>query len=412
MEAFGVRFLVAPQSSLAALSFIFAGIVLGTVSGLTPGIHVNNLALLVAASISLIPGPPHLVGTTLLAAAVVHSFLDVIPALALGVPDPAMAVTALPGHTLVLEGRGREALRLSAVGSAGALVLAVPLAIPLTRGMELAYPTVRAHLPLLFSVLGLFLLWGEADTVARLGGILSLGLSGLLGVLVLDLPVAGLLPSGDVLAPLFAGLFGAPVLLDALGGNGVPPQDDSRIALSPEAVGVASGAGTLAGAIVGYVPGVSSAIGATVALASLPGDLGDRGFIVASSGVNTANTIFALFALIALGTPRTGVLVAFDEAALPLAVPLLVLAVCVAGCVGAALVLTVGDRYLSVVGSLDNDRLALGVLGLLVVLSGVFAGFTGIGVFGVSALLGLLPTRFGARRVHLMGVLMVPIALA
>jgi putative membrane protein len=74
-------------------------------------------------------------------------------------------------------------------------------------------------------------------------------------------------------------------------------------------------------------------------------------------------------------------------------------------------VLLVGDPYLDLVGDLDNTRLAVGVLCLLGVVSLLFAGLVGVLVFLVASLVGLIPARFGARRVHLMGVLIGPLAL-
>jgi putative membrane protein len=155
---------------------------------------------------------------------------------------------------------------------------------------------------------------------------------------------------------------------------------------------------------------VSSAVAATVALVAIPRS-GDRGFVVATSGVNTANTVFALFALVALGTPRTGVMVALEEAEAPLNLPLLLAAVVVGAAAGLAVLLAVGDRYLRVVGRADATRLSLSVLAFLGLLSAVFAGVTGVATFVVATLVGLIPARLGARRVHCMGVLMVPLAV-
>jgi putative membrane protein len=78
---------------------------------------------------------------------------------------------------------------------------------------------------------------------------------------------------------------------------------------------------------------------------------------------------------------------------------------------GYLLVLAVGDRYLTVVGRLDYRWLSLAVLSLLVGVAFLFAGAVGVGVFILAGLLGLLPPRLGTRRVHLMGVLMGPLAL-
>jgi len=405
------RLALAPEATLATLGFVLGGVALGTCSGLVPGLHANNVALLLAAVAADVPGPPRLVGAAVLAAGVVHTFLDVVPALALGVPDPSMAATALPGHRLVLEGRGREAIRLSALGSGLAVLLAVPLALPVTGAMVAVYPTLRAHLPLALALVALLLVVTERGRLAMAGGVVALCLAGALGWATLDLDPAAPLAAGGTLAPLFAGLFGAPVLVESMGGGGVPPQDDATVTLPGRAVGGLGFVGTLSGAVVGYVPGVSAAVAATVSLLAVPGRHGARGFLVATSGVNTANTVFALFALVALGSPRTGVLVAFERSGAPTDLPLLLPAVALAAVAGFCLVLLVGDRYLDLVGRLDNTRLAAGVLCLLAVVSLLFAGAVGVIVFAVASLVGLVPARFGARRVHLMGVLIGPLAL-
>jgi len=409
MEALGPRLALDPASTAAALAFVLGGVALGATSGLIPGLHVNNLALLLASVAPAVPGPPRLVGAAMLAAGVVHSFLDAVPALALGVPDPAMAATALPGHRLVVAGRGREAVRLSALGSGLAVALAVPLAVPVTAAMTTAYPTVRAHLSLVLGGVTAALLLTERSVRAFVGGAAGFLGSAALGHATLDLSPAAPLDAGGMLTPLFAGLFGAPILLEAMSGSGVPEQGDPTVAASRRGVAATALAGALAGAVVGYLPGVSSAIAAVFALALVPGTAGARGFVVATSGVNTANTIFALFALAALGAPRTGVMVALRESGAPVHLPLLLAAAGLAGVAGFALVLLVGDRYLLAVGSLDNVRLSVGVLALLVGISWLFAGGAGVAVFAVATFVGLVPARYGARRVHLMGVLLGPL---
>ena len=371
-----VRPVVDPGFTAAALAFLFGGVALGTVSGLIPGIHANNFALLLAGVAPGLHADPLLIGVAIVGAGVVHSFLDIVPALALGVPDAATAVAALPGHRLVVAGRGREALRLSAVGS-------------IVAGLVLT----------------------ESSRRSAVGGFCSFLASAALGVATLDVDPAAPLDTGGMLAPLFSGLFGAPVLVDALGGEGVPPQSDARLTMGRRDLGVSATAGSLAGAVVGHIPGVSAAIAAVAALPLVPRREADRGFVVATSGANTATTVFALFALVALGTPRTGVTVALEEAAVPLALPILLTAVATAAICGFTLVLLVGDRYLRVVGTADYTTLSVGVLCLLVVVSYAFAGAVGVGVFVVAALLGLVPPRLGARRVHLMGVLIGPLLL-
>ncbi len=424
--------------------FVFGGVALGTASGLVPGLHANNFALLLAAVAPSVPGPTVAVTAAMLSAGVVHTFLDAVPALALGVPDASMVATALPGHRLVVAGRGREAVRLSALGSGLAVALSLLVAVPVTWVMVRVYPTLRAHLPLVLGAVVAVLVATERSWGARLAGAGSFLAASALGAATLDLSPAAPLGTGATLTPLFAGLFGAPVLIEAVGGQGVPPQADPRVRLDRRTVTSTGLAGTAGGAGVGYLPGVSAAVAAVIVLTAMPGDdppaegrvgpMVQRGasagepngetsegpspgqldaarrFVVATSGVNTANTVFALFALVALGTPRTGVLVAADRVG-GVVLPVALGAVTVAAACGFVLVLSVGDGYLRAVGQADATRLSVGLLSLLGVLSYLFAGWVGVAVYGLATLVGLVPPRLGCRRVHLMGVLIGPLIL-
>lgn len=390
---------------VTTLGYALVGVALGTCSGLTPGLHANNFALLLASAVSVLPGPTVALGAAMLAAGVVHTFLDVVPALTLGVPDPATAAVTLPGHRLVLDGRGREALRLSALGSGLAVVVALLVAVPVTRAVEAVYPMLRSHLPVLLGVVGVVLVVTEPTWRRRGAAVVVLAVAAGLGWLVLDLDPAGPVAVGGVLAPLFAGLFGAPVLVEALDGDGVPPQADPTLTLDRRTVLGTASAGAGAGALVGYLPGVSAAVGTVLVLPAVPGESGARGFLVASSGANTANTVFALFALVTFGTPRTGVMVAMDRAGTLAATSVLVATACLAAAAGFALVVSVGDVYLRVVGRLDHTRVSLATGALLFVLAYLFAGGLGLAVFALAAVVGLLPPLFRVRRVHLMAVL-------
>lgn len=284
--------LVDPALSAQLVAWVLAGAALGSCSGLIPGLHANNFALLLAGVAPSVPGRPLFVGCAMLAAGVVHTFVNAVPAMALGVPDAEMAVTALPAHRMVLEGRGYEAIRLSALGSLLAVLAAVPLALPITWGVTAVYPTISANLSIVLAMVVVALIASERTWKRCAGAALSFGLATALGAATLDLTPDAPLEAGGMLAPLFAGLFGAPVLIEAIRGGGVPPQRDEAIRMPRRLVGITALAGSFAGAVVGYVPGISAAIAAVAVLVFVPGESGNRGYIVATSGVDTANSIF------------------------------------------------------------------------------------------------------------------------
>ena len=80
---------------------IALGILLGIISGLTPGLHLNNFAaMLLAVSPELMAyglSPFHM-ASIILAASISQTFFDAIPAIFLGAPDSEVALTVLPAR--------------------------------------------------------------------------------------------------------------------------------------------------------------------------------------------------------------------------------------------------------------------------------------------------------------------------
>src|SRR3989339_926297 len=112
------------------LEFLIAsllGIFAGTFTGLTPGIHINLVSLLVVSSSAYLSGIVSLpsLGVFIISMAIAHTFLDILPAIFLGAPNEATALGVLPGHKLLLQGMGYEAVKLTITGSLFSLILAI-----------------------------------------------------------------------------------------------------------------------------------------------------------------------------------------------------------------------------------------------------------------------------------------------
>src|SRR3989344_5971167 len=108
------------------------GILLGTLTGIIPGIHVNLLsALIVSLSPFLLKyfDPLTLAGF-IFVIAITHTYLDVIPTTFLGIPEPDSGYVLFPSQKLVIEGHAYQAIFLSTFGALTSLVLAF-VCIPL-----------------------------------------------------------------------------------------------------------------------------------------------------------------------------------------------------------------------------------------------------------------------------------------
>ena len=104
---------------------LILGILAGTITGLIPGIHVNLISLLLFSFSSWLLRFFEISAlfVFIVAMAITHTFLDFIPSIFLGAPDDDTALSVLPGHSLLLQGRGYEAVMLTLKGSFYSLFL-------------------------------------------------------------------------------------------------------------------------------------------------------------------------------------------------------------------------------------------------------------------------------------------------
>ncbi len=410
----------------ACIAFGFA---LGILSGLTPGLHLNNFAaMLLAVSPQLLALglSPFQMASIILSASISQTFFDAIPAIFLGAPDSETALTVLPGQRLMLEGRGIEAVRLSALGSAGSVLFAIFLIIPLSWIVSSYNDYLTKYVGILLLAIALMMIksergpWieGQGSWVhwkyKAVAALLFLT-SGLLGTFAFDHENLASSPLGlgpQVLLPLLSGIFGASSLLLSLSTETeIPEQKESKIKLSANALAKAVFSGGLGGSVVAWIPGVSPSVAAiTARLGATPSP---EEFLVSIAGVNTANALFSLVALYVIDKPRSGAaaaiqeLMALDQSTL---IQMIIIVVIVAAasyltCIGAA---RLAGRAIS---RLNYRLLCLGVLLFLVAMTYAFTGLFGLFIFFLSTVVGLIAPVAGIHRTHAMGVLMLPLIL-
>ncbi len=386
------------------------GVILGTVSGIIPGVHANTLAgVLLSLQVALLSlfGPLVLAGA-MFAALITHTFVDAIPSTFLGIPDADTSLAVLPAHALCLEGHGEEAVRIAALGSACAMVIAVPLSVICFFLLPALQPYFDWWIGiLLIAVMGYMIVTSESP-----GWALALFcISGILGFFSLRYTFLSwhtLAGSSAILMPLLTGLFGISVLLTASQGT-MPEQQFRGIRMEDSTIMKYSALGTIAGIAVGWLPGLSTA-SANGVLASLIGyEKNRRAYILATSAANTSNAFIGLAALFALSRMRNGVMVALSELPLPTMSELTVIGV-LAAC--AAFGITVGlSRSASRLNGIDGRLLNHTVIVFIVILCVILTGPFGVVILILATALGLVPHLVNVPRVYCMGAIIVPVIL-
>ncbi len=418
---------------------ILLGFILGIISGLTPGIHVNNFALLLVALspfFASIGFAPFYIAVVILSNSIAHTFLDIIPSVFLGAPEPDTALAVLPGHALLMEGRGAEAVRLSALGSAGAVVVALLMVFPMAFFFMNIYGAVNAYIGwILVLIVVLMIATEKGEVIEGQGSLVHLKfkmyaiilffISGALGIFAFNNEglMSPLFKFGEpsILLPLLSGLFGASMLVISLMTKSeVPPQQvKCRFELSKKSTVRAMLTGSAAGSFVAWLPGVSSAIGTIIARLFVREEKGvdsAKEFMVSINSANTSNAIFSLIALYIIQKARSGAMVAIDklvdvkEWEFSIIIILLIVIVFVS-VISYFTTIYLGERVAGFLSGINYSRLCAGVLAGLAFMVFMLTGWFGFVIFLIATPVGMVASFAKIRKTHAMGVIMLPVIL-
>ncbi|HHZ74579.1 MAG TPA: hypothetical protein EYN58_05300 [Candidatus Poseidoniales archaeon] len=285
------------------LASFFIGVFLGCMTGLIPGFHVNNVALIALSLTPLAIGlgiPLSAVAAIIVAMGTVHTFLNYIPSALVGAPDGDTALALLPGHRMLLAGNATQGVAYSARGSQLGLLLSIPLLIfaRLLFGENPGlgfYEDSREILPYLLLAISMFLIltettripwpqWMQAiskrwkirlfgrefdfsftDNSNIAGMIVATAfflLSGFYGWAVFELPGRSPvgMPNATMLMPGLAGLFGIANLLDIfVTTSEMPPQEDDWELPDPGPLLIPCFLSSICAAVMAILPGMTAA---------------------------------------------------------------------------------------------------------------------------------------------------------
>lgn len=397
------------------------GIGIGTITGMTPGIHVNTAgAILFAVSTILLSFvSPEFLCVLMVSMSIAHALLEFVPSMLLGVPEEGTALSVLPGHKMVLEGRSKEAIRIVSIGGFGAIIVTILLlpifAIVLPPTYELLKPVTW----ILLLIASIYLIYKVTSTLKGfLWSLLLFILSGILGWIIFQAPLS----SGISLMCVFSGLFGISTILFSLNDNSTIPHQNKFYDLDIDNAKIKSIiTGGTTGAILGFLPGFGPAQGSVIAQSasgqSNNDDENTTNFLLAISGLNTSDCLFSLIAIYLIGNPRSGIAVYMSYLISEFNLSHLIVfifASLIAVSLSLALCLKLGDSFSKLMSGIDYRKLSIAVIILQVILLYIFGLYYQAPLpyltlmLVTSTAMGLLPHYLDVGKSHLMGVLIIP----
>ena len=379
---------------------ILLGIVLGTFTGLTPGIHVNLVSAVflgfVHSTFSAI---------VIISMAITHTFLDALPSIFLGAPDSDHAMSVLPGHKLLFKGLGFDAVKLTVIGSLLGLLLSLMLLPLLVFIFPKIYDKLQPWIGWLLIIIIIFLIFKEKTIRNMFIALIVFFLAGILGMIVFD-------NVKQPFFPLLSGLFGASTLLISLFN-----QQQTPVQLTKEFISLkfadyfALPSSLLAGSFVALFPGIGSAQAA--AISTLWTNVKSHAYLILVGGINTVNFVVSMATLLAINRARNGAIIAVNNLVEVNARTIFLFAVAalIAGGIATILALKLAKVFSRFVEKVPYFWLSIGVLSFLLVLSFVFSGVLGVITIIIATAVGLIAPLNEVSRSHAMGCLLLPVIL-
>ncbi|MBS3130923.1 tripartite tricarboxylate transporter permease [Candidatus Woesearchaeota archaeon] len=393
---------------LAASLGIFAGIF----TGLTPGVHINLVAILVVSSASYLLGIFSLasLGVFIIAMAITHTFLDTIPAIFLGAPEADTALGVLPGHKLLLQGRGYEAVKLTIVGSFFSFLLALAFFPLFIWIVPRVYEGLQKWIAWILIVIMAYMILGERSNEARLYAAVVFLLSGILGAFVFNFPNLN-----QPLFPLLSGLFGISMLIVSLSDNAqIPKQyitDEIRLGKWQSFKALLSA--TFSGSLVSFFPGLGPAQAAIIGSNTM-GKTNNYTFLVLVGGINTVNMLVSLVSLYTIDKARNGAVLAMQQIIDKVDFNMLILFIgtsLFAAGIATFLTLYISRVFSNVISHVNYKVLTLSIITFIVALTFYFSSFMGLLILITSTAIGIIPNVVNVKRSHAMGCLILPVIL-
>ena len=283
---------------LEILIALIIGLIAGTLTGLFPGIHINLVALLLFISSPFLLKflAPEVLIVFIIAMAITHIFIDFIPSIFLGAPEESTALSVLPGHSLLMEGRGYEAIRLTTFGSYAGLLIMIIITPFFVLFLNPIYAIIQKFVAYILIFASGYLIVKEKKKILALCIFL---LAGVLGIATLNLPIK------EPLFPLLTGLFGTSMLIISINEKTkIPKQIISRPELNKKTTIRVFLASIFSGSACAFLPGLGSSQAAVLG-SELAGKIDRKEFLILLGAISTIVTGLNFIALYAINKPRS-----------------------------------------------------------------------------------------------------------
>jgi putative membrane protein len=384
------------------LVFLLIGIIFGTLTGLTPGIHINLIStILISISIPLYSKIPTIYLIIFITSmSITHTFLDFIPSIFLGCPEEDTALSVLPGHKFLKKGLAYPAIMLTNYGSLFGAIYFLLFFYPIIFIMKLLYNPIQKNIGIIILLLTIYLILKQKN---KINALLIFFLSGILGLLTLNLN-----NQTNPLLPLLCGLFGAPSIIYSIKNKTkIPEQKIFNPRIKKLKILILS---FLITPIITFLPSLGT--GQSVILTkSFLKNTTQKEYLFLQGIINTLVMCFSIITLYQFNITRTGSAIAIKTLLQEFTLKhlfLILLTISLTAIISFYLTKNLSKIFAQKINKINYTKISISTLILLLITIILFSKIQGIFIFLFSTSIGLLTIKLKTNKTNMMACLMVP----
>ncbi|PIU84191.1 MAG: hypothetical protein COS68_00125 [Elusimicrobia bacterium CG06_land_8_20_14_3_00_38_11] len=424
---------------LTVLSYTLIGTAVGSIVSFFPSLHIYNvagLAILIWGSLQNVLPEMGMVPffTSLIVA---FAFVNSIPMTMLSAADESASAVILPGTKNLLLGKGYETVIISGIGGLIGIILLVAGTPFFYYIMPYINNITRPNLAWILLTVIMYMIFSEWPKGAGYGktvwqkfrgawsnlfaGIAAWGLSGILGLFIINHSIITHQMAFQNIMPVFIGLFAVPsIIQNLLLSFEIPEQyiPKKSIDLDFKTVVQSTYSGGLAGMLCSYIPLITMGIGSIMAGAATA-LRGDKVFILGGGVakllyyVGSFLFLFVITPISPFGFSKGGLNIIIKPYFYPMENDYFLILSCIvlSGFLSFLLLMELAKLSVVLLKKVNFKQMYLFMLILVTAFIYFLTGWNGIFVMAVSTCIGTIPVFYHCRRSNLMGVLLIPITL-
>lgn len=372
--------------------YIFLGALAGTITGLIPGLHSNNIAYLLGIAGFF----QNEFGYFVISMVITQSFVGFIPAVFLGAPQTDTFEGVLPGHLLFLQGRGFEAINLTVFGGIISVIFSI-IFIPVFQQFLIRNSDkIIYFIPIVLIFSSFVLIFTEKNNKKRIIAIFIFLTAATQGILF-----------REQIFPLITGFFGISTLIYSnKNSNLIKQKNTIKIGKDKIFDGLT---GLIGGAIVSIFPGIGNNLAAGI-IKIFRNKITPEKYLVLLGSINTSNFLFSIPVLFTINRARNGAAIylqnnfIFTESTYILSIFTIIISAGIAGII----TIIISKKFCKKLYKLNLKKTSYSIIIFMIILVIAFNGLVGFLALIFSTALGIFTINKKIKRSNCLGALIIP----